>query len=453
MTDVARNFIETYERERNTLPAAGLGWLDARRDAALKAFAESGLPHRRLEDWRYTDLRQALEHISLASEPRDHIFVGLPYHRDAMNVFGGIDCYQIVFLDGWFNHGSAIGGQFGKRAGCSLESNLGEEWARKLMETSPYATAAMGTLALNTMLMRDGVGLHLEKGVKLDKPLHLIFLRSRDGASNFRHLIRLENGAEATIFETHIETGDDDDAYYARGKNYFSDHVSEISLAPNARLVQIKIQDEHVRSVHLASNVVALDERSSYSSFTMTLGAAMSRNQTFVTFNGEGAQAHVNGATALRGKQHGDQFCIVDHAVPNCASATLFRTVLDDASTGVFQGKVIVRPDAQKTDGRQMTNALLLSRDAAMNAKPELEIYADDVQCAHGSTIGELNREALFYLRSRGIDEETARQLLISAFLDAAFETVPHEAAQDALRELAAGWFRLGVPKTNVGAA
>ncbi len=175
----------------------------------------------------------------------------------------------------------------------------------------------------------------------------------------------------------------------------------------------------------------------------MTLGSALSRNQTFVRFDGEGAEAHVNGATALRGRQHGDQFCIVDHAVPGCASATLFRTVLDDASTGVFQGKVVVRPHAQKTDGRQMSNALLLSRDAAMNAKPELEIYADDVQCAHGSTIGELNREALFYLRSRGIDEQSARQLLISAFLDEAFETVPDEAAREGLRALAADWFRL----------
>jgi Fe-S cluster assembly protein SufD len=151
----------------------------------------------------------------------------------------------------------------------------------------------------------------------------------------------------------------------------------------------------------------------------------------------------VNGATALRGRQHGDQFCLTDHAVPHCTSATLFRTVLDEASTGVFQGKVLVRPQAQKTDGRQMTNALLLSRDAAMNAKPELEIYADDVQCAHGSTIGELNREALFYLRSRGIDEQTARQLLISAFLDEAFETVPDEAAREGLRSLAADWFQL----------
>lgn len=453
MTDAAKNFIETYERERNTLPAAGLGWLDARRDAALKDFAEAGLPHRRLEDWRYTDLRQALERTSLASEPRDHILVGLPHHRDAMNVFNGTDCYRIVFYDGWLNIGSVIGGKFTDETSCSLEANLDKEWARQLIEMPFHVKETGGIVPLNTMLMRDGVALHLKKGAKLDKPLYLVFLRSRDGASNFRHLIRLEEGAEATIFETHIETGDDDDVSYARGKNYFSNHVSNISLARDARLVQIKIQDENVNSIHLASNFVGLDERSHYSSFTMTLGAGLSRGQSFIRFNGEGAEAHVNGATALRGHQHGDQFCIVDHAVPNCASATLFRTVLDDAATGVFQGKVIVRPDAQKTDGRQMTNALLLSRDAAMNAKPELEIYADDVQCAHGSTIGELNREALFYLRSRGIDEETARQLLISAFLDAAFETVPHEAAQDALRELAAGWFRLGAPKKKAGAA
>jgi len=147
---------------------------------------------------------------------------------------------------------------------------------------------------------------------------------------------------------------------------------------------------------------------------------------------------------ALRGAAQGDVFCHTDHAVPGCESDTLYRSVLDDEATGIFQGKVIVRPDAQKTDGRQMTNALLLSRDAAMNAKPELEIHADDVQCAHGSTIGELSKEAVFYLRSRGIPELEARRLLVTAFLDEAIDRIAHIEARDALRILAAGWFATG---------
>ncbi|MCE9650370.1 MAG: Fe-S cluster assembly protein SufD [Parvibaculum sp.] len=441
MTDAAKNFIETYERTRGALPAAGLGWLDARRDAALKAFAEAGLPHRRLEDWRYTDLRQVLEKAALAPAPDYQAPALLPdASRAAVAAFANIDRHVIVFVNGRLRTDLS---KFDLPAGVALTplaAALAEPWARALMESRVSDAQAASVVALNTALMRDGMGLHIAGGVKLDKPLHLLFLAADDGASHTRNLIRLEEDAEATIFETHLDAG---------GKHYFSDIAADVSLAEGARLTHVKVQDEAPAAIHLANFSAALAARSHLSSFAMTLGGALSRGQSFIRFDGEGAQAHVNGATALRGHQHGDQFCIVDHAVPGCASATLFRTVLDDAATGVFQGKVIVRPDAQKTDGRQMTNALLLSRDAAMNAKPELEIYADDVQCAHGSTIGELNREALFYLRSRGIDEETARQLLISAFLDAAFETVPHEVAREALRELAAGWFRLAVKEAK----
>lgn len=440
MTDAARNFIETYERERAALPGAGLAWLGVRRAEALKAFAEAGLPHRRLEDWRYTDLSRALGNATLSLAPLPDGAVVLPdaTKRPSVAAFHDIDRHVIVFVNGRLR--SDLSG-VKLPAGVTLVSlgdALNATWARPLVETKVEAQAG-SVIALNTALMRDGIGLHIARDAKLDKPLHLLFLANDDGASHVRNLVRLEEGAEATIFETHVDAG---------ARNYFADHVTDVSLGKGATLTHVKIQDEAADAVHLASLTAELAASSKLSSFSLTLGAKLSRNQSFVTFKGEGGEAHVNGATALSGTQHGDHFCIVDHAVPNCSSATLFKTVLDGASTGVFQGKVIVRPDAQKTDGRQMTNALLLSRDAAMNAKPELEIYADDVQCAHGSTIGELNREAIFYLRSRGIDEPTARQLLISAFLDDAFETVPHEAARDDLRRLAASWFERRQEKT-----
>jgi Fe-S cluster assembly protein SufD len=427
MTDAAQKFIETYERERNSLPAAGLPWLGARRDEAMKSFAEAGLPHRRLEDWRYTDLRQLLSKASLASAPARDGVVLLP-----TTAFDAIDGHRLVFVNGRFRADlSNLGGIPSGVTLVPLAEALRAPWARPLIE----APQASGIVALNTALMGDGLGLHVAAGVRLGKPLHIVHFAADAGASHVRNLIRLEEGAEATIFETHAG---------AAAAAAFADYAADVSLAEGARLAIVKVQDEAPSAIHLATLTARLDARSHFAHFTMTLGAGLSRNQSFVTFAGEGAEAHVNGAVALRGEQHGDHFVVIDHAVPHCASATLFKTVLDDSSTGVFQGRVLVRPDAQKTDGRQMTNALLLSRDAAMNAKPELEIYADDVQCAHGSTIGELSREALFYLRSRGIDEETARQLLISAFLDAAFETVAHEEAREALRGLAANWFRLG---------
>ncbi|MDO8289559.1 MAG: Fe-S cluster assembly protein SufD [Parvibaculum sp.] len=433
MTDAAKTFVETYERERGSLPASGLVWLSARRDAAMKEFAASGLPHRRLEDWRYTDLARALEKASVVSAPLHKGDVALP-DATAINVFGAVDRHVVVFVNGVMQ--TKISDLPSGVTVVSLSDALSADWAKTLVETRVSDAQAANVTALNLALMRGGLALHLAKGVKLDKPLHLIHLAGDDGASHRRNLVRLDDGAEAVIYESYVSAG---------ATNYFDDVVTNVSLGAEARLTHIKVQDEAAGAVHLATLTAALAAKSYFSSFTMTLGSALSRNQTFVRFDGEGAQAHVNGATALRGRQHGDQFCIVDHAVPSCTSATLYRTVLDDASTGVFQGKVIVRPYAQKTDGRQMSNALLLSRDAAMNAKPELEIYADDVQCAHGSTIGELNREALFYLRSRGIDEQSARQLLISAFLDEAFETVPDDAAREGLRALAADWFRLAL--------
>lgn len=431
MTDAAKTFVEIYERERNALPASGPGWLAARRDAAMKEFTASGLPHRRLEDWRYTDLARALEKASLVTAPL-HKGDGVLPDAGTINVFGAVDRHVVVFVNGVMQ--TKVSGLPSGVTVTALGDALSEDWAKALVEARVSDAQATNVTALNLALMRDGLGLHVAKGVKLDKPLHLIHLAKDDGASHQRNLVRLDDGAEAVIYESYVGAG---------AQNYFADVVTNVSLGSEARLTHVKVQDETAGAFHLATLTAMLAAKSYFSSFTMTLGSALSRNQTFVRFDGEGAEAHVNGATALRDRQHGDQFCIVDHAVPSCLSSTLYRTVLDDASTGVFQGKVIVRPHAQKTDGRQMSNALLLSRDAAMNAKPELEIYADDVQCAHGSTIGELNREALFYLRSRGIDEQSARQLLISAFLDEAFETVPDEAAREGLRTLAADWFRL----------
>jgi Fe-S cluster assembly protein SufD len=358
--------------------------------------------------------------------------VALPGEHRAFRAFAASDRYIVVFVNGAMQ--SAPSDLPSGVELLPLGDVLAAGWARALVETQVSKSQALNVTSINTALMQGGFGLRVAAGVKLDKPLHVVHLAADEGASHTRHLIRMEEGAEATIYETYAQAG---------AANYVVDAVTNVSLADDARLVIVKVQDDTDSAFHLATTTADLAARSHLSSFTMTLGAALSRNQAFVRFNGEGAEAHVNGATALKGRQHGDQFCLTDHAVPQCVSATLFRTVLDDAATGVFQGKVMVRPHAQKTDGRQMTNALLLSRDAAMNAKPELEIYADDVQCAHGSTIGELNREALFYLRSRGIDEQTARQLLISAFLDEALETVPDEAAREGLRELAADWFRL----------
>ncbi|ABS64865.1 FeS assembly protein SufD [Parvibaculum lavamentivorans DS-1] len=431
MTETAtQNFVETYNRTHEVLPGAG-GWLSRRRETALKAFMEAGLPHRRLEEWKYTDLRQVLDKAAFASAPAHEGAVILP-EGGAAAAFAAIDRYTVVFVNGSYRADLSNTARLPKGVELRpLADAVPEQWAKDLVERRlDDARQAEGVVDLNTALMSDGTCLRIRSGVKLDKPLHLLFVTADAGASHARNLILLEKEAEATIFETHIGS--------AAG---FSDIVTDIALAECARLDHLKLQDEAPGAVHLATMRTSLEANAYFASFTLTLGCGVSRGQNFVRFAGEGAKAHVNGAYALKDKQHSDQFCVIDHAVPGCTSHTLFKGVLDGSSEGVFQGKVIVRPHAQKTDGRQMTQALLLSRDAAMNAKPELEIYADDVQCAHGSTVGELSRDAIFYLRSRGIPELQARQLLISAFLDESLDLVPHEAARDALKSLTAEWF------------
>ena len=429
----AQIFIDTYERERSTLPGSDT-WLARQREAARASFAEAGLPHRRLEEWKYTDLRQALEKAGVAASPVHGGAVVLPDTAVA-SAFASIDRHVLVFVNG--RHRADMSRAVRLPKGVVLHplvEVLPEQWAKDLVERRlDAARQSEDIVDLNTALMQDGVALRIRKGVRLDKPLHLVFLSADDGASHTRNLIRLDEGAEATIFESHVGTA-----------TAFADIVTDISLGAAAGLSHVKLQDEAPGAIHMATLRAHLSERSRLSNFTFTLGCGVSRTQNFIRFEGEGAQAHVNGAYALKSQQHADHFCVIDHAVPGCTSHTLFKGVLDGASEGVFQGKVIVRPGAQKTDGRQMTHALLLSRDAAMNAKPELEIYADDVQCAHGSTVGELSRDAIFYLRARGIPETRARQLLVSAFLDEALDLVPHEEAREALKILAVDWFSGG---------
>ena len=424
------NFVTALETAGSELPGAG-GWLARRRETAIKAFAEAGLPHRRLEDWKYTDLRQALEKAGFAPAPEHKGGVILPETR-ATTAFAGIDAHKLVFVNGRFNGGLSDAARLPKGVELHrLADVLNEQWAKALIERRmDEARQAEDIVELNTALMADGMALRISKGVTLDRPLHLAFVAADKGASHTRNLVLLEEGAEAAILESHLG-----------GEAALADIVTDIELGVGATLRHAKLQDETADAVHLSTMRAALASSARFESFTLTLGCGLSRAQNFIRFAGEGAHASVDGAYALRARQHFDTFSVVDHAVPGCTSHTMFKGVLDGEAEGVFQGKVIVRPDAQKTDGRQMTQALLLSRDASMNAKPELEIYADDVQCAHGSTVGELSKDAIFFLRSRGIPEAEARRLLVLAFLDEAIDLAPLEETRTVFRDLVSGWF------------
>jgi Fe-S cluster assembly protein SufD len=281
-------------------------------------------------------------------------------------------------------------------------------------------------IAMNAAFATDGARLRISGNA--DTPIELLFV-STDAAPRTiatRNVIEIEEGASATIIETHVGEG-----------TYLANSVTEISLGESAKLDRIKVELESGEAIHLSHTHVTLARNSVLNDFTLTSGAGVNRQNGTVEFQGQGIDAKVSGAFMLGGAQHADTRLVIDHQQPHCTSRELFKCVMNDHSRGIFQGKVIVRPHAQKTDGKQSSHALLLSETAEFDAKPELEIYADDVVCGHGTTCGDLNGDHLFYLESRGIPERQARAMLVAAFVEEAMETVENEVLREALFEMA----------------
>ena len=282
---------------------------------------------------------------------------------------------------------------------------------------------------MNVAFATDGARLRIEGNV--DTPIELVFV-STDAAPRTvatRNVIEVADDASATIIETHLGAG-----------SYLANSVTEIRVGHNARLDRVKVELESHDAIHLAHAHVVLGRNTTFRDFTLSTGAKLNRQNGTYVFGGEFADARVSGAYLLSARQHADTRLVVDHEVPNCVSRELFKCVMDDHARGIFQGKVIVRPGAQKTDGKQSSHALLLTETAEFDAKPELEIYADDVACGHGATAGDLNHDHVFYLKSRGVPEAEAKALLIAAFVGEAFDAIHHDDIREALTEFAARW-------------
>ena len=282
-------------------------------------------------------------------------------------------------------------------------------------------------VALNSAMMTDGVVIEIANGVVLTQPLHIVHVASGSApAAMFtRSLLRLGKDAGATLVESYIA---------ADGAKAYQVHDSLIvAIGDNSRLDHVRLIEDSREAFNISSAVVTLGAHAHFNTFGMTSGAAVSRYQATIAFAGEGSRVETNGVNLLNGRQHADTTLFMDHAVPHCASREVFRAVADDRAHSVFQGRIIVRPHAQKTDAKMMTRALLLSDEAEADNKPELEIFADDVTCGHGATTGALDESLLFYLRARGLSEKEAQALLIQAFVGEAIESI----VNDDLRELA----------------
>jgi Fe-S cluster assembly protein SufD len=365
------------------------------------------LPHRKMEDWRWTDLRQLIDRPypprqTVVAAPRDveRLLKSSPFAK----VAGA----RIVFVNG---HYSAELSQL-KNDNASSTVELDEP-----------------VITMNAAFATDGARLKISGTT--DTPIELLFLATNADARTIatRNVIEIDKGAAATLIEIHLGEG-----------SYLSNSVTEIRVGEGARLDRIKVELEAADAIHLSHVHTTLGKNSVFNDFTLTSGAKTNRQNGTVEFKGQGTEAKVSGAFMLGGKQHADTRLVIDHQVPHCTSRELFKCVMDDNARGIFQGKVIVQRDAQKTDGKQSSHALLLSETAEFDAKPELEIFADDVVCGHGATSGDLNHDHLFYLMSRGIPPAEAKSLLIAAFVGEAFDLIAHEGIKEALVKFSNKW-------------
>jgi Fe-S cluster assembly protein SufD len=425
MTDFARSLRANFK-----LLDGGVGRIGLLRQAAFARFAELGLPTTQDEDWKYTSLAP-LTQIQFAPPAE-----AKPPTLEQLNRLAGGSpgdgAVRLVFIDGRYraelsSRGSSTGGAYIGGLGTA-HAERPEFVERELARHADYQRDAL--TALNTAFIEDGAFIHLPAGAVLQAPIHLLFVSTAHGKptlSQPRNLVVLGAGSQATVIETYAGLSDD---------VYFTNAVTEIVLGENAQLDHYKLQEEGARAFHIALTQVQHGRDSRFNSHSVALGAALARNDVRALFAREGSACTLNGLYMATGKQHLDNRTLIDHQSPRCTSRELYKGVLDGQSRGVFGGRVLVRHDAQKTDASQTNKNLLLSDEAVVDTKPQLEIFADDVKCAHGAAVGQLDEDALFYLRSRGIGQEAAKSLLTYAFASEMVNLIPLAPLRARVREL-----------------
>ena len=397
---------ETFENQ-----ARNPAWVLALRKAGMAHFAEQGFPTLHDEDWRFTNVSP------IARLPFKPVFNlerdGVSAEKIAGLTFGNLVAIRLVFINGHYVEELSIPGP--KTAGLVVKSLAGA-----LQTDSALIQQHLGKLtqesdnpfsALNSAFFQDGGFVHILSEHTVEKPIHLLFLstRSETGATaNPRNLILVDKGGKGTIVETYLST--------VEAGAYFTNAVTEIVMEEGGVLEHCKFQNEGLSAFHMAAIHSRLGRNCNLVSHSVATGARLSRNNIRTSLAGEGVECVLNGLYVTRDEQLADHHMIVEHAQPHCNSHEYYNGILDGRSKGVFHGRILVRQGAQKTDAKQTNKNLLLSDEATVDTKPQLEIYADDVKCTHGATIGQLNEESIFYLRSRGLSAERSRRMLIHAF-------------------------------------
>jgi Fe-S cluster assembly protein SufD len=413
-TGNGRAVSDLFASARGRLP--GSPDVIATRREAFETYERLGLPHRRIEEWKYTDLRALVgEVLPLAATPDA---AALKRAAEAVKAHAVEGARKLVLVDGVFAADLSDVKAFASEVSLKTLREAVDKDAGLLKTVSTDAV-----IALNAAMATDGVVLSIADGAQLSAPIQILHIATAASASSFsRSQVAIGKSARATIVETFVAAG---------AKAYQVNDAVIVTVGDDADVAHIRLMDDAPDAVNVSSHFVTVGANVKFKFFNMTTGAAVSRLQGFVTLAGEGSELSANGVNLLQKTEHGDTTLVVDHAVPNCVSREVFRAVIDDRAHSVFQGRIIVRPDAQKTDGKMMTRALLLSDEAEADNKPELEIFADDVSCGHGATAGALDDSLLFYLKARGLPEKQAQALLIQAFVGEAIEQI----ADDGLRE------------------
>jgi Fe-S cluster assembly protein SufD len=419
-----------WQQAKSGLPGPAL-----LRATAFERFAKAGLPHRRVEEWKYTDLRALMRDAKPLAGVPDAAARELAA-RSAGAALASIEARRIVLVDGAFM--PELSDLSGLEAGLTIGS-----LAQALAQGDEAVVSQLGTivasddvaLALNTAFMGDGVVIRVAPGVSLARPIGLVFFNSgtRPASVFTRSLALIGKGARVMLLESH------------EGAAGAADQINtalELKVGDDAHVDHVKITGVGAGVLHVSTLMAAIGAHARFNEFLFTAGAAVVRNQLFVRFDGEGTVAGIRGASLLKGREHADTTLLADHNGRACTSREIFKSVLDDESRSVFQGRITVAPKAQKTDAKMAAHALLLSEDAEADSKPELEIYADDVQCGHGATTGALDDDLLFYLKARGIPAKEAEALLIQAFIGEAVEGIEHAGLRDALMDQVAVWLK-----------
>jgi len=433
------SYVRRFTSFEDTLKDNGEAWLMPIRETAISRFKELGFPSRRDEQWRFTNISPISKTPFKLSEPGESALA-------ASDIDGalvpGLEGARLVFVEGYFSDalssiGSLPDGVMVKslKDALSSERELVEKHLTRYVDLTDDAFSA-----LNTAFMQDGLFVFVPRGIILEAPIYALYVSTAAAAptiSHPRNLIVLEESAEASVVEDYVSLDS--------GGVHFSNVVTELVAGENSTLNHYLLERENDSSFNVSTFRIEQQRDSAVASHTALIGGSLVRNNIHPVLAGEGADCLINGVFMGRGTQHMDNFMMVEHASPHCNSRQFYYGVLDDKSRGVFSGRIVVHKDAQKTDAKQTNRNLLLSDAAQVDTKPQLEIYADDVKCTHGATIGQINKDALFYLRTRGIPEDGARSILLVAFAGECIERMPLEPVREFLQRIVTDWFRVEI--------